>query len=313
MIEEVSFSGLSKNSYRRLRPELDIFIVKDTGGKCLIKICFPSDIRLPIDRISLKGVDVYSQKLDGENNILMMLKNDGDADIFMRFCDDLVYTPKSKSAQKYADSIMNRIYQWMEFLSKDRQTEIPIRKQLGLLGELLFIKKLTANGLSFEEVLSAWGGPDMAPKDFSFPKIDVEVKSCLDEENTVRISSENQLSNGVKPLYLSVFKLFEDSEGFNLADIVQELVTKAINELNSLRGIFERKLLAADYNCGMIYSNLISVSEAQQIIYSVEEGFPCIKKKDLPDSVAAVKYNLDLNYCAKYITNISNEILVKGM
>jgi hypothetical protein len=69
---------------------------------------------------------------------------------------------------------------------------LSVEKQVGLIGELLFLKRL-ASTLSWTEAAKSWAGPSGQEHDFTLSTVDVEVKTTLNERRLHQIESLTQL------------------------------------------------------------------------------------------------------------------------
>ena len=182
-----------------------------------------------------------------------------------------------------------------------RKKIIDVRVQAGLMAELLFFEYMHSTySFPYEELLAAWQGPEKSSKDFMFPDFFAEIKSCFDDENAVRISSEKQLMRESKDLYLVCYKFAQDSSADNLSDLINRLKQQIRYEKEDLLSVFEQKLLSAGYNPVVSYENLAPLKEKNIMYYQIADGFPCVTVSD-PKCISNVKYDLDLSSLSEYM------------
>lgn len=284
----------------------DIWWVHLKNRKYGLIINFASAVKIDISQIRFNGADINLTEKNEKSVLTLLLKEDADIEIFNRFGEDLVSVPVYDDTQKYADALFIRMKQWMKFLQRLKKKEIDIRTQIGLIAELKFLDYMhTDYDYSYEELLAAWQGPEKASKDFMFDDFFAEIKSCFEDERTIRISNEKQLSRESKNLFLICYKFKQDASSENLADIIGGLKEQIKDEKEDLFEIFEQKLLSAGYNPAVLYENLISVKENAIMFYKVTEDFPRITVTEIPECISDVEYNIDLYGISQYaVTNI---------
>ena len=108
---------------------------------------------------------------------------------------DLISTSRScKEKENIPNVIFKRLQKWQFFLKSVKQQEFSIIKQVGLFGELYFLKNELIPAFGLERALEAWVGSDKDKQDFRFNGINVEVKTYTEgNRGKVTISSVEQL------------------------------------------------------------------------------------------------------------------------
>ena len=134
-----------------------------------------------------------------------------------------------------------------------------------------------------------------------FQEFWAEIKSCFDDENSVRISNEQQLMTESKKLFLICYKFSQDAYGDNLKDIIEVLKDQIRSKEENLIAVFEQKLLSAGYNPAIVYENLISVKDVSVTYYEVTDDFPRIAASELPSCISNVKYDLNFTGISQYM------------
>jgi len=189
-------------------------------------------------------------------------------------------------------NIENAIESWINF-GKKSNNNLPESLQIGLFGELLFLRSLM--GLRNQEMaMIAWQGPERKKVDFILnDNFGIEIKSVSDPLNSnITISSVQQLSAGYDKHYLRVYKLVIAPNG----EKITELFNKIYDSLSSnLKDDFIEKCCNYGFNYMIEYENLKPISFASNSDYSVSlETFPKISGP-LDPRVIEVKYKISLD------------------
>jgi hypothetical protein len=103
---------------------------------------------------------------------------------------------------------------------------LAVERQLGLLGELIFLERLRAT--KGEAALDAWLGPIGEPHDFRIGTLEFEIKTTVRPYRIHAINGTEQLvpTHGCKLFLISVqLAPAGASDGFSLADKIQNFVT----------------------------------------------------------------------------------------
>lgn len=282
-------------------PKSDIWWVRLRNGKYGFTINFNGFVNMDLSQIRFNGADANLAEKNERSVFVLSLRENADIEIFNRFGEDLVSVPVYGDTQKYANALLVRMKQWMKFLQRLRKKIIDVRVQAGLMAELLFFEYMHSTySFTYEELLAAWQGPEKSSKDFMFPDFFAEIKSCFDDENAVRISSEKQLMRESKDLYLVCYKFAQDSSADNLSDLINRLKQQIRYEKEDLLSVFEQKLLSAGYNPVVSYENLAPLKEKNIMYYQIADGFPCVTVSD-QKCISNVKYDLDLSGLSEYM------------
>lgn len=302
--KNIAWNSLAEGQKIKASPSdaSDIWWIHLKDGKYALTINFGRIVKMDLSSVHFCGADIYVVEKDEKSFFVLSLNENADIEIFNRFGEDLVSVSVCDDKQKYADDLLVRIKQWMEFLKRVKKKEIDIRTQIGLMAELKFLEDMHAKyNYSYSTLLAAWQGPEKASKDFMFKDFFVEVKACFDGENCVRISNEQQLMRESKELFLICYKFTQDTTADNLKDIIGRLKKQIRFEEESLIPVFEQKLLSVGYNPAMLYENLISIRDIFAAYYEVREDFPCITVSEIPCCISNVTYDLNLTDMSKYM------------
>ena len=306
----INFADLQPGTYKRLGEDSYFLLEKDDEGKISFVVELPKDIKFFAKTLKLVGISVKERTKVAETQFVLTLKNEEDLDIFVKLCNDLQEVKVSDNLQKYADDVSFRLEQWVKFLAIARSKLIPIKTQLGLIGELSFLKLLLNTGVDPKVVLEKWRGPEGSAHDFVLSKSWYEVKGHVIEDKHVNISNEYQLDSDERiPLYLMVFDLGESDQGQNIVDMAKEIITTWFQEDAEAKAVFERKLLELKFNIMENYENLGRYDVVGMQKYEVRDKFPRIIPSKLPDSIEYVKYKLNLEGIANFVVDFKPESL----
>ena len=215
--------------------------------------------------------------------------------------DILSEADECKTEISLLESIYGKCCQWQDFLKKKRNEKLDKSKQMGLIGELTFLKKLFSF-IDIRSALDAWKGPDKYAKDFLISSNGFEIKSKNSGLNSkVKISSEFQLlKDDLKNLYLVVYIVDNssksNSKSFILNDLIEELRESIKNHDPNCIEIFNSKINEYGFSDDHNYSKDYWLKQDTFYSYSVEEKFPKITIKNIEkNSISKVNYELSLN------------------
>ena len=215
--------------------------------------------------------------------------------------DILSEADQCKTEISLLESIYGKCCQWQEFLKKKRNEKLDKPKQMGLIGELTFLKKLFTF-IDIRSALDAWKGPDKYAKDFLISSNGFEIKSKNSGLNAkVKISSEFQLlKDDLKNLYLIVYVVDNSSKSNSRSFILNDLILE-LREFIKKRDpncieIFNSKIIEYGFSDDHNYSKDYWLKQDTFYSFSVEEKFPKITIENIDkNSISKVNYELSLN------------------
>ncbi len=281
----------------------------DQKKTLLLKNDFISN-NLPDLKCASLNISNVALTLDQKNEIcIAIVCNDQKYDfIFSKVVSTIIDFLNEGSTPIKATS--DSIDAFRQFLSRGGSLLPEPEKILGLTGELLFVEYLVKKN---PHLWQGWRGPEKAPKDFSWGKIDVELKaSNYSSEPSIKVSSMEQLRNieGQK-LFLWHSILWKDPNGNISVPFLVESILKEISDNEK----FEKFLIKEGYlkeyrDLWLEYKfKLVEIN-----CYSVTEDFPRInrdsfgKNKSIPDSIRKIKYEIDTNKLTSF--KVDNENLI---
>ena len=181
---------------------------------------------------------------------------------------------------------------------------------LGLTGELIFISQIIKKDQSFWK---GWNGPSGSSRDFTWDKIDVEIKASYQAgEPKITINNLNQLEPiSGRSLFL-FHSIFVDNPKGNIT--VPALVEEIQSKIED-KELFEETVFKAGYSkehkeLWMEYK--FSLNECSS--YSIEDDFPRINETSfvnglIPESISKIRYEIDLNKVTNF--KIENDEVFK--
>lgn len=271
-----------------------------------------------IELLSDDGAEGFSVQInkdpvnsDGAKFTIKLL-NPKFSDIFLILCTDLLNILSEPSANEKTKLIKvnKRLDYWREFLRRPRNQRLSSEAEIGLIGELCFLKKILTVNPNLN-IVKYWGGPAGATHDFYGNSVSVEIKSStIKQRSYVKISSEFQLdSKEDDKLFLAHYEIREandKSNAFNLSTLVKDIKElidvsscTALDGLLSLIGYVE-----AD-------SHLYDKKRYELVkltTYQVLDDFPRLIIDDLNLHVSDVQYKLNLIGLDKFIVSIDDVI-----
>lgn len=188
-----------------------------------------------------------------------------------------------------------------------QQAVLSQEKQIGLLGELAFLKILASIGeLGWAHALDSWHQTAQSEHDFSLRKTDFEVKTTTKEKREHIIGSLDQLKeNPGRSLSLVSFHLTHAPQNIANYLCLTELITQIAEELTSqpsLRDQFVSRLHATGWREAHSHFYLTRyVPRNIPTIIPVDERFPRLTRAaltHLPDEarlrITSVVYGVDV-------------------
>lgn len=258
-----------------------------------------------------KGIKFMEVMLGIERfGICLSLVIPGFASIFESFAVDLAEGVKmNRNDEELIDLFILRLEKWKNFFDKYGLTKLGRDSQVGLYGELIFLKKYLLPNCPVKDVLEFWRGHDRKHQDYRFPNGNLEVKTTTAKQHIkVFISSEKQLDiTGIANLFLLCIVLNDSvSNGVSLKVLVEEC-EELIGENLLAQRMFTDYLINAGYlKKDEAYYNEEKYTISKELVYEVKEGFPCIT--NVPNGIGDIRYSIMLASCENYKTEISRSL-----
>lgn len=237
--------------------------------------------------------------------ILIILKDKKRFDIFQRFynwlCEDI--KDNNLILKTYKDFI-NYIDQFSILFEKIKEEKLSKERVIGLFGELNTILELIKNKkYKSLDIINSWQGFSRSKHDFVLNKLELEIKTSLNEDYKIHCSSYDQLiSDNGKKTYLIhqiIKKIYNNEEGLTIHELIKKI--KAQLKDQKAEKIFQRKLELFNLE------NLKNKDKYQikfTNIYNINDQFPSLKFHEFHESLSNIKYQIDLKLCQDWITDL---------
>ena len=241
----------------------------------------------------------------GEVACIILPRSNGDNVLFIDFVRDLAIAGGEASTDSAIRNLIGRLSQWAAFFDKCPNGILSEPQQLGLFGELWFLRIFLGKGAI--GIIDNWKGPEAATKDFVFNSFAVEIKSTIrSDTNRMRISDENQLDDtGFGKLMLCNFIFARDElDGYTLPELIEE-IREDLHSHNLELARFNELVESAGYRD--VFSEMYdkSFSLENMFYYDVRDDFPRITPKNLNKGIRSVSYSIELSLCSSFLMDYS--------
>jgi len=237
---------------------------------------------------------------ESEKQLIFILEKDSLLDVFVKLIEDIRDSFVTEDVQNKLDLAYNRWLLWKELFSNGNIDLLSESKIQGLLGELLFLDQVMFKFYSSSEAILSWGGANYNKKDFEFAQMWFEIKTTLNCNNRIKISSLEQLnSNSVG--YLVITDLEKSTLDYKCSTNLNNLVKDILKKISvpELVDVFINKLTNQGYTFNKLYSkyNYILVSRK---FYLVNNDFPKLTFNNIPYGIIEAQYTVDTLFLDKF-------------
>lgn len=232
----------------------------------------------------------------GEYAVVFVLNDPLCADIFKVFCEDVIESSREIKPEDAVDFAFERYAKWM-YLFKPKNVEKLSDKEIrGLLGELFVLKTKLIPKFGPSSALNSWMNRLNGKQDFIECDQWYEVKTMLEGNDTIHISSLEQLSRTDRGelVVVSVKKTsIESSTHKTLNSLYLEILDKLPSFL--LKKQFSKIMLGTGFVPQDPYYDSFCYEVIGAIGYEVIDGFPRIVPDNVPyPGIPRVKYEISL-------------------
>lgn len=223
-------------------------------------------------------------------------------DLFRHLCDDLVAHLALARDGAHASSILvERLARWQAFMKRAGKG-LSREVQIGLFGELIFLREELITRMAPRDAIGGWTGPDRGAHDWEFDQVGFEIKATTAQEPvSIGITNISQLDPcGLPKLYLVVVWLAKGpGPGESLPDVVESVRALAGAGVHLA---LEDKLIASGYSDADAHHYADDRYQLRSLAYyAVTDGFPKIVSQDVPNGVVAVRYDIALPAIAPFV------------
>jgi hypothetical protein len=289
-------------------PELNIGY-NYAGNRCLI-LELPVDFHFEIVSIAKENLSI--KHIDKGNYIVIQLIEESYFDLFNDLILSLYHKIKDIVIPKdYANKFVHSFGKWVEFFENRIGSGLSIEEVKGLYGELFVLNELIngSDSSKINEILNGWVGPYDAPQDFNLHSKHIEVKTKLETNPAITISSEHQLEvESGKDLFLNIVTIrtnFESGTSIrSLIEITIELIRERLGDLSILYTALNEKGITLE-----------SLKEFNNYRYSViktstydclQENFPRLYTSNIPSGICRLKYRLQISQLDRFLIEEKN-------
>ena len=280
---------------------LEIYYGRDYKGRLCLAVAAPFSAQTPKPT---KLLDFYQTKSNREYWSYICLTDEEVKSAFYAFCEDVVDAIVPLTDQKEAfQHILERIRIWKRmFASKSGLlSESSIQ---GLFGELYFIDEYLIPKFGKQKAVRAWGGPLGMSKDFSVGLEWFEVKCVSATEDSVSISSHEQLLSD-NPGHLTIVKVEKMPEAFNngisTINALFDKIKLTLEDTPDLLDEFMEKINKVGYVPDDAYDRY-KYKTIGMNFYKVDDSFPRLTSPSaFGNAISAISYKLLINAIAPYL------------
>jgi hypothetical protein len=268
------------------------------GRQLRLSVSVPATVGTDGLERATKGFQVVRQYLPQERStrISLELTHALFRELFEVMAEDVAGNIVAATDDASAVAAMReRLNHWERFMRTAGPDGLGREKQIGLYGELVFLKTLIGAGVPAADAVAWWYGPIRENQDFQAGNRAVEVKTTTGNSPTsLRIANELQLDDAdCASVYLLHLWLKEmDRDGVSLPHLVDEITGLLSGTTEQL---FSDRLAEAGYHDvhRPLYEDT-GYAERQRRYYAIGDAFPRILRSDLRAGVSRVEYGIDV-------------------
>lgn len=253
---------------------------------------------------------------DGMTWIALSRKEAGSLELFAEMVSDVAGAMDAVALEGEATvlkTMLRRVLMWQQFMSRGAGP-LSREAELGLAGELFFMARLMDAGVSHENVLKGWVGPNDAPQDFLLGGGAIEVKATMSSSGfPVKIGSLEQLDDAVaSPLFLAAVRFAAGEGGLTLPEMVAEVERRLEGELVAVDFLRERLMIAGYTEAyAAQYSRRFSPKDKRVLL--VSKGFPRLTQGVVPVGVTRAVYEINLDHVGGYLCDLDEALTQLGV
>lgn len=294
----------SEETIRRADPghRLDFFRGKDFLGRHMFMFRVPGPIAQAPPVPNTADIDTtFEQSEPDIYQLRLVLRNQDHADIFGSLCANLIEATRGIEQEKAREAVpivLSRLARWQGMLRPGSSELLPENAQIGLYGELLFLRDVAAIRFPLEEAVRSWRGPYGDEQDFSLGSALVEVKTQRDTaDRKLGVSSLEQLDTVSGPVFICHQTLGDGDDpafGCSLGQLVAEIVAATRADGAVATDTFLAALYETGYSDRDEYMSPCR-SLGIRTVYRVTEGFPRIVPSMVDSGVLRAQYTVAIS------------------
>lgn len=241
----------------------------------------------------------------GSVTLAVVLRDATFSEVFDSIVEDITERLTHCHSEEAAmETVVSRVRLWQLFLEKQGEPGLGRDGQLGLYGELWFLRHVLLSALRPATAVRAWTGPTGTNQDFQLGVIAFEIKATAAKQHQrLAIASERQLdSTGLDSLVL-VHLSFDVRQGAGetLPSAIADLIKRLRADSTALADLSDR-LLAAGYSHELAESyGGVGYTEREHHFMLVSGDFPRITESDLRRGIGDVRYSISVAECLHHV------------
>ena len=272
----------------------------------------PAEATLELKPKKYENVEIQHVVLSkGYTGLAVSLTNSRLYSIFLVIAADVASALVDYSSDDASRAVyVKKVNQWKSVFNKKYEELLSPEQQLGLYGELTFMKDIIERGLASSRVLTAWRGPVKDDKDFLIGENAIEIKSSAKTDKLVKISNIRQLdSQGFQSLFLYSYSFVRASQGEKTLPALVKDLRDVFSGCPNPED-FEEKLILAGYldKDAERYTN--SYTMTNEDCYIVEGDFPRITAENAMKNILNAEYIIDLNAVGAHLISYQDFIKI---
>lgn len=239
-----------------------------------------------------------NKRADGSYYISFQLTEKMQEEVFISMCSNLIEFSKEANTETEALNMVERRYrQWRRLMEYKNLAMLSDEKRRGLIGELLYLKRIIESGKAVSDALAGWVGPDGADQDFVYDKRWREIKTTGLSSDRISIHSIEQLGVEGDQGDLIVFRVDSsapEAEGaFTLRKLVKDIIKIFDGALPDIE-LFTEKLNSVGYIDLEAYDNY-SYKYFKDDTYNVDSNFPRLTRNNVRPEITKCEYMLSIS------------------
>jgi hypothetical protein len=262
----------------------------------------PPDDQLPQGLgFQVTGV-VHPFEETGRVWVALSRQSAGSVDLFATMAADVVSTMESCSGvadDRIFHLFLTRIRAWQEFMRREGDGLLSPEAEIGLIGELIFLRDVLEAGIRPVTATEGWHGPLDGLHDFVLGTGAIEVKTSVAAGGfPAKISSLEQLDDlPGRLLFLTAIRLVPDASGSTLTETVDD-VRRLVRGVPAAASVLDSLLLHAGFLDAVSDRYVRRFSRARTRILPITEKFPRLARTLVRPEIRCARYELDIDAVA---------------
>jgi len=275
----------------------NFFWVKDIEGNCGLMLHLEKPFLKEIEFPKFKRLKLFFVK--DKKSFVILGNKDVNKKSFKVFCHNIIFACSKINDEdniKLINEVRSTLEKWLTVFEKNHSKKLTLSEQIGLLGELNFIKQYLSKHMKIDEAVLCWQGPRKHDQDFVFSKFLFELKTKLaSSKQVLKISSLEQLNKKKSDLFLiqNTLSPTNNDTGISLDQMVDRLLS-LLDKNNFVRDFFLGNLVLLGYDFEENkYDKKFIFNDLS--VYEVLDDFPKLTSNIVHSAIVHASYNLDIN------------------